>query len=112
MSTATEPRVDLTEAAAQAIRGILGEAADSKGLRIYVEAGGCSGMSYAMEMSGKKEGDVEFVSHGTRLFVDETALTYLKGSVIDYQDTLTASGFRIQNPNARHTCGCGTSFEA
>ncbi|HSI86084.1 MAG: HesB/IscA family protein [Candidatus Methylacidiphilales bacterium] len=112
MSTATEPRVDLTEAAAQAIQGILGDTAESKGLRIYVEPGGCSGMSYAMEMNEKQPGDMEFVSFGTRLFVDETALTYLKGSVIDYQDTLTSSGFRIKNPNARHTCGCGTSFEA
>ena len=111
-TTATEARVELTEAAAKAIRDILGDTAESKGLRIFVEPGGCSGLSYSMEMNEKQAGDVEFVSFGTRLFVDEAALTYLKGSVIDYTDSLTSAGFRIRNPNARHTCGCGTSFEA
>lgn len=114
MSVATPAaQVSLTEEAAAHIRHLIGEAEiDRKGLRIYIETGGCSGMSYAMEMAERKSGDDEFVSHGVRLFVEDKGLVYLAGSVIDYKDGLTGAGFRITNPNAKQTCGCGKSFEA
>jgi len=110
---ATLPGVSLTEAAAGQVRDIIGETnPECKGLRIYVETGGCSGMSYAMEISPRKEGDEEFDCHGAKLFVEERGLVYLAGSVIDYKDGLSGAGFRITNPNAKQTCGCGKSFEA
>ena len=113
ISAPPEAAVSLTEAAALHIRSLVGEAEiASKGLRIYIETGGCSGMSYAMEMSEGKPGDAEFSAHGVRLFVEEQGLVYLAGSVIDYKDGLTGAGFRITNPNAKQTCGCGKSFEA
>lgn len=113
MSAPTLPAVTLTESAAQHIAEILGEAnLESKGLRIYIETGGCSGMSYAMEISARKPGDEEFTAHGVKLFVEDRGLVYLAGSVIDYKDGLSGAGFRITNPNAKQTCGCGKSFEA
>lgn len=108
----TLPSVSLTESAAKQIADVLGDNPESKALRIYVETGGCSGMSYAMELATRKDGDEEFISHGSRLFVEGRALIYLAGSVIDYKDGLSGAGFRITNPNAKQTCGCGKSFEA
>jgi iron-sulfur cluster assembly protein len=113
MTETTLPAVTLTEAAARHIAEIIGESnPEGKGLRIYIETGGCSGMSYAMEISARKTGDEQFSAHGVKLFVEERGLVYLAGSVIDYQDGLTGAGFRITNPNAKQTCGCGKSFEA
>jgi iron-sulfur cluster assembly accessory protein len=107
------PAVTLTEDAARHVGEIIGAAnPENKGLRIYIETGGCSGMSYAMEIAARKAGDEEFLAHGVRLFVEERGLVYLAGSVIDYKDGLTGAGFRITNPNAKQTCGCGKSFEA
>ncbi len=113
MSATTLPAVTLTESAASHIAEIIGEPnPEGKGLRIYIETGGCSGMSYAMEIAPRKTGDEEFSAHGVKLFVEERGLVYLAGSVIDYRDGLTGAGFRITNPNAKQTCGCGKSFEA
>lgn len=107
------PAVSLTESAARHIAEIIGDAnPEGKGLRIFIETGGCSGMSYAMEISSRKENDEEFGGHGVKLFVESRGLVYLAGSVIDYTDGLTGAGFRITNPNAKQTCGCGKSFEA
>ena len=105
--------VSLTESAAKQVSEIIGQPnPEGKGLRIYVETGGCSGMSYAMEIASRKDTDEEFESHGAKLFVEERGLVYLAGSVIDYKDGLSGAGFRITNPNAKQTCGCGKSFEA
>ncbi len=113
MTATTLPEVALTETAAKHIAEIIGEPnAEGKGLRIYIETGGCSGMSYAMEISARKPNDEEFVHHGVKLFVEDRGLVYLAGSVIDYKDGLSGAGFRITNPNAKQTCGCGKSFEA
>lgn len=113
MPETTLPAVSLTESAARHIADIVGEPnPEQKGLRIYIETGGCSGMSYAMEISARKPGDDEFTSHGVKLFVEDRGMVYLAGSVIDYKEGLTAAGFRITNPNAKQTCGCGKSFEA
>jgi iron-sulfur cluster assembly accessory protein len=113
MSTTTLPAVSLTESAARHVAEIIGEPNPAqKGLRIYIETGGCSGMSYAMEIAPRKEGDEAFEYHGVHLFVEDRGLVYLTGSVIDYKDGLTGAGFRITNPNAKQTCGCGKSFEA
>ncbi|MDE1170608.1 MAG: iron-sulfur cluster assembly accessory protein [Verrucomicrobium sp.] len=105
------PEVLLTEAAAAQIRERVGADA-AKGLRLFVTGGGCSGMQYEMALASKEPGDKEFDQHGTKLFVDEKSLLWLEGSTIDYQGGLSGAGFRIQNPNAKATCGCGTSFSA
>ena len=113
MTATTLPPVTLTESAAQHISEIIGQSnPEQKGLRIFIETGGCSGMSYAMEIASRKPNDEEFVAFGMKLFVEDRGLVYLAGSVIDYRDGLTGAGFRITNPNAKQTCGCGKSFEA
>ena len=111
--TSTLPAVTLTETAARHVAEIIGQPnTEAKGLRIYIETGGCSGMSYAMEIAPRKEGDDAFDCFGVNLFVEDRGLVYLAGSVIDYKDGLSGAGFRITNPNAKQTCGCGKSFEA
>jgi iron-sulfur cluster assembly protein len=113
MPETTLPTVSLTEEAARHVAEIIGEPnPEQKGLRIYIETGGCSGMSYAMEIAAGKPGDDEFSAYGVKLFVEDRGLVYLAGSIIDYKDGLTGAGFRITNPNAKQTCGCGKSFEA
>ena len=108
----TPPVLQLTEKAAAQVRVRVGDALATKGLRIFVAAGGCSGMSYEMKMAEKEAGDMEFDCFGVKLFVEARSALFLQGSVIDYEEGLTAAGFRITNPNAKATCGCGTSFEA
>ncbi len=85
---------------------------DALGLRIFVEKGGCSGMEYGMRFESSHPGDeaVE-CGDGARVLVSADSADYLRGCTIDYQDGLTGAGFRIINPNAVRTCGCGTSFE-
>jgi len=112
MNTVTDVSISLTENAAKQVKTLLGDQPGEKGLRIFVEAGGCSGLSYGMELNSRQPGDQQIDQFGVKLFVDEQGVNYLKGSIIDYADGLSGAGFRITNPNARHTCGCGTSFEA
>jgi len=106
--------IQLTERAAQEIAAILQADAQGaeKGLRIFVDKGGCSGLQYNMEINQRQAGDEEIQQWGARLFIDAPSAQYLKGAIIDYSDSLTTTGFRIHNPNAKQTCGCGTSFEA
>ena len=105
--------ITVTGSAVKHLRTMLADRpdADRAGLRLYVENGGCSGMSYGMEFGEAHAGDELVEQEGVRVFVDQESSTYLNGSVIDYYDGLTGTGFRIQNPNAKRTCGCGTSFE-
>jgi len=86
------------------------EIGDDFGLRIGVEGGGCSGMSYVLGFDQKKEGDQEFLIDGLTVFMHKAHGLYLMGMQIDFQDGLNARGFTFNNPNAASTCGCGTSF--
>ncbi|MEC8333024.1 MAG: iron-sulfur cluster insertion protein ErpA [Verrucomicrobiota bacterium] len=79
-------------------------------LRIFVDAGGCSGFEYGMSFDDIKEGDRVLKNNGVSFLIDETSLEYLNGSVVDFDDGLNGKGFDIQNPNANSTCGCGRSF--
>ncbi len=81
-----------------------------KALRVYVDAGGCSGMEYGMAFDEKKPDDVIAVQDGVEVVVDPMSLNFLKGSTIDYMDSLQGTGFKINNPNVHSTCGCGRSF--
>jgi|SRR5690348_4061456 iron-sulfur cluster assembly protein len=106
--------VYVSEAAARKIRVLLekeGLSAEEGGLRLGVQGGGCSGLSYAMRLEAKpRERDNIFAAHGARVFVDPKSLEYLKGTRLEFEETLMRQGFVLQNPNAARTCGCGTSF--
>jgi iron-sulfur cluster assembly protein len=106
--------IHLTQNAAAQIKAMLVEQKKplESGLRIGVEGGGCSGMQYMLSFDSKKEGDQVFHEHDANIFVDSASLAFLDESTVDYADGLTAAGFRIHNPKAKQTCGCGTSFEA
>ncbi len=83
-----------------------------KPLRLYVEAGGCSGLQYGMVFDEQRDGDAIVERDGVMVVVDEFSSNYLRGSEVDFKDELTGGGFKIVNPNARQSCGCGRSFEA
>jgi iron-sulfur cluster assembly protein len=83
------------------------------GVRLSVQAGGCSGASYGMEFAEKpEEGEVVLNANGVRLFVHPSYASLLNGVQIDYVDELMGGGFKIHNPNAKSSCGCGKSFSA
>ncbi len=82
------------------------------GLRVGVEGGGCSGMSYILGFDQKKEGDSEYEINGIRVFMNKAHGMYLAGMEIDFKSGLEARGFTFSNPNASSTCGCGSSFSA
>ena len=109
----TQPVVTLTESAVQEIKAKL--AADpqgaGKGLRLYVEKGGCSGLQYGMVFDEKRPDDFEAAFLGVSVWVDAFSADYLRGSVVDFSDALTGGGFKITNPQAAQSCGCGKSFE-
>ncbi|MEX2580959.1 MAG: iron-sulfur cluster assembly accessory protein [Verrucomicrobiales bacterium] len=106
--------IEVTESAAKHLSDLLEEkdfSPDEKGLRLFVERGGCAGMQYAMRISAIDEGDLVIEKAGVRVFVDRESLEFLDGCRLDYVDALNDSGFKIENPNAARSCGCGTSFE-
>jgi iron-sulfur cluster assembly protein len=82
------------------------------GLRVFVSGGGCSGLQYGMafETDGEAD-DIVFESEGVRVFVDPVSIMYLQGASIDFVDSLMGGGFKIENPNAVSSCGCGHSFK-
>jgi iron-sulfur cluster assembly protein len=105
--------ITVTDNAVNHLRALLAEqdAPANSGLRIFVENGGCSGMQYGMTVAQAQPDDEVTARDGVSVFIDPASAVHLRGSVIDYNDDLTGTGFRIQNPNAKRTCGCGTSFE-
>ena len=83
-----------------------------KGLRVRVVGGGCHGFSYAMGFDDQKESDTVLEYDGVRFLVDRFSAPYLQGANVDFVDGLNGAGFKIGNPNAKSTCGCGESFSA
>ncbi len=83
-----------------------------KPLRVFVEKGGCSSYQYGFAFDEKREGDTELALDGLNVIVDGQSADLLKGSVIDYKEDFSGSGFSIVNPNAKGSCGCGKSFNA
>ena len=109
------PLVEVTEPAAERIHDLLEKEGKlvSHGLRMKVIGGGCSGLQDQLAFDDQqKENDSEIVSNGVRLLVDEKSALYLVGTTLDFVDTLQESGFKMVNPNATTTCGCGESFGA
>ena len=115
---ATTPLLSLTEAAAAKIKQLLAEETDVGSvseagvLRVAIQGGGCSGFQYGLGFdTAAAEGDFEFEQHGVTVVVDPFSAPYLKGAEVDYVDSIEASGFAINNPNAVSSCGCGHSFQ-
>lgn len=106
--------INVTPTAATKISELLGEEnKPGAGLRVFVQGGGCSGFQYGLmidEGDGQADTDSVFESNGVRLVVDPISARYLKGAEVDFIDNLTGGGFTIKNPNAKSTCGCGSSF--
>ncbi|WP_232702433.1 HesB/IscA family protein [Halobacterium wangiae] len=106
--------VTATEPAAEQARELMdGEGMDAgeAGLRLYVQQGGCAGLSYGMRFENEPEPEDEiFESNGIRLFVDQSSLNYVGGSQLAYEGGLQGAGFHVQNPNVESECGCGESF--
>lgn len=102
--------IEITESAAKHLRELATDKG-SPGLRLAVEKGGCAGLQYAMSLGGAREGDEVTERDGAVVAVDPESKSHLEGCTIDYTDGLTGAGFRIINPKAARSCGCGTSFE-
>jgi iron-sulfur cluster assembly protein len=80
------------------------------GLRVGVRGGGCSGFQYQLAFDEQRESDIVFESHGLKLLVDQESLQFVRGSTIDYEESLQGAGFKVNNPNVVAACGCGSSF--
>ncbi len=104
----------LTTKAAEKVREIrAAEGLGEQGLRVRVLGGGCSGFSYDLFFEDEiSDLDQRFESHGISMYVDMMSYQYLEGVEIDYVESLHGAGFKFQNPNAKSTCGCGSSFSA
>lgn len=110
-----QPTLEITEGAAQRLLSMMSEKQVSNaeyGLRVFVSGGGCSGLQYGMSFDNdQREGDAVWNAHGLRVMVDPISARYLSGAVISYQtDNMLAGSFKIDNPNAVSSCGCGHSF--
>ncbi len=107
--------IQISDTAAMKIRTLMAkQGIDEGGLRVGVKGGGCSGLSYtfAWEREARFGDEVFQGSDGATLFVDKKSLLFLNGTVLDYDNSLISRGFVFNNPNAKSTCGCGSSFGA
>ncbi|GAB4175379.1 MAG: hypothetical protein Fur0032_15170 [Terrimicrobiaceae bacterium] len=104
----------VTDSAAKGLLALLEEKGidpAGNGLRLAVEKGGCAGMQYTMTLGSPAENDHVIVCGGARVFVDARSAEYYDECTLDFSDDLTGAGFRVINPKAARSCGCGTSFE-
>ena len=108
-----EQPITISEKAATRLKNIMqSEESSKKGVRVAIDTGGCSGMSYNITFDGeKKEFDKVYESHGIKIFCDVKSWIYV-GCEIDFSNDLLNGGFKVNNPNANRTCGCGISFSA
>jgi iron-sulfur cluster assembly protein len=106
--------IDVTDNAVRQLQSLLSQQGENpqKGLRVHVAKGGCSGLHYEMKLDARKSGDAIVERDGVQFLIDDESVPYLRGATLDFTDGLTGTGFRIVNPNASRTCGCGSSFEA
>lgn len=114
MTTATpQPlTISISEQAAQHVRGFAEQMGKpDTSLRVGVKGGGCSGLTYVLDLvTEPSEGDKTIEAHGIKLFVDRKSYVFLAGTTLEYSGGLNGKGFVFNNPNAKTTCGCGTSF--
>ena len=111
MDNAAVTEIKVTERAARQIGAILRREPPGTMLRVSVEGGGCSGFQYKFDMERTQAADDIVVSRdGATVLIDQVSLPYLAGSEIDFVDDLIGAAFRVNNPQAKASCGCGTSF--
>jgi len=113
MATLEHPTtlVSLTATAAEKIKSLLAEEGDVSVLRVAIQGGGCSGFQYGLGFdAGPAEGDEVIEQHGVTVVIDQHSAPYLKGATVDFLNTISEAGFKIDNPNAAASCGCGHSF--
>ena len=109
----TNTNISVSDRAANRIREILAQETGQNALRVSVQGGGCSGFQYGLmidEGEGDASTDAVIESNGVKLLVDPISARYLRGAEVDFVDNVTGGGFTIKNPNAKSTCGCGSSF--
>lgn len=105
--------ITISAGAEQKIRELMKEEQDAVGLRVYVRGGGCHGYQYGMAFESKIGEDDSVIEKGdVKVIMDSQSAPLLSGAEVDYVDSLQGSGFAIQNPQAKTTCGCGSSFSA
>ncbi|HVP10454.1 MAG TPA: iron-sulfur cluster assembly accessory protein [Phycisphaerae bacterium] len=108
--------IELSERAAKEVKTIIDQQkldAEKTYLRVGVKGGGCSGFSYTLDLTESKgENDEEWTIHGVKIICDPKSFIYLEGTAVDFKDEIMGRGFVFSNPNATHTCGCGSSFSA
>lgn len=110
-ATLAKPGVTLSDSAAQRIKAIAEREGRPVMLRVSVEGGGCSGFQYNLDLVEEVQpDDVRVENAGATALVDDISMAFLKGSVIDFVDELAGAQFRVNNPNAKSSCGCGVSF--
>ncbi len=103
--------IEISDTAAKRIEGLLAQQEkEGLGLRIKVVGGGCSGLSYKMDFDTPREGDRIFEHGVVKVLVDRKSFLYLRGTELDYTESLMSSEFNLRNPNVKRTCGCGSSF--
>ena len=103
--------ITITDQAARALLDLIASKGSGDGLRLAVEKGGCAGLQYIMEIDSAKPQDTTVEHLQAKVFIDPSSASYLQGCSLDYEDGLSGTGFRIRNPQASRSCGCGTSFE-
>ena len=106
--------ITVTDNAVRQLQTLLSQRSEDsqKGLRLQVGKGGCSGLHYEMRLDVLQKGDAIVERDGVQFFIEDKSVPFLRGATLDFSDGLTGAGFRIVNPNASRTCGCGSSFEA
>ena len=103
--------ITITDSAVSKIKAIIAEDCEDAMLRIFVQGGGCSGFKYGFSLENIiEEDDLRFEKDGISIIVDSISMQYLQEAEIDYKQTLTSAEFIIKNPNAKASCGCGSSF--
>ena len=106
--------ITLTDRAAKELRDLMeSEQKTNAALRIWVAGGGCSGLTYGMALddNAPEEGDQLYEYDGVKIYVDSMSLQHMDGASVDYVDDAMGGGFKIENPNATQSCGCGSSFQ-
>ena len=103
--------IEISENAVKKIHSLVTQQQkEGLGLRVKVVGGGCSGLSYKMDLDVPRDGDRVFERDAAKVLVDRKSFIYLRGTELDYADGLMDSGFKLQNPNVKRSCGCGSSF--
>lgn len=112
LTSSEEPPVDLTPKAIEMVReAMAAESLDGHGLRVFVQGGGCSGFQYGLDFDdAAKFGDFEMSFDGLTVYIDPISAMHLEGTRIDYVMGISGAGFKFENPGAKTTCGCGSSF--